>query len=73
MNVSRFRVSKLTFISARKSMSQPSDGRKPKAGKLPAMVPTAVVAEEMRLRMGSPGRPHFHRAFRPAWTAATVA
>jgi hypothetical protein len=63
----RFRVSKFTFISEIKSMSHPSEGRRPKLGYVAAIVPMEVVAEEIKFRIGSPGRPHFERAFRPAW------
>jgi len=63
----RFRVSKFTFISEIKSMSHPSEGRRPKLGYVAAIVPMEVVAEEIRFRIGSPGRPHLERAFRPAW------
>ena len=64
-NASRFRVSKLTFISAIKSINQPSEALRPKAGWVPAIVAVAVVAEENEVENGKSWSSGFDEPFSP--------
>ena len=63
----------MTFVSARSSRRLPSKERRPKAGYEPAIVPVAVVADEIRFMIGRLELPHYLNARRPVKMEATVA